>query len=878
MEHRTRVQSVIAICLFFLSLRSIAGIPEGLQYLASQSQQDGSIVSQASMATPFQSTSESLSAWKALGDANNSALAAGFQALEQNAQATTEHLSRLVIAKAELGYNTFELADQLLTHQNSDGGFGEFQGYESTVLDTAFALQALAKAGRTSTQMAGRAVYYLVMQQSQSGYFSLPNNQPSIYITALASIALQAYRHVYSISPAISSANDFLLAQNAANTDQPFFETALSLLALAPAISDSSLYQTQTERLSTAQLTNGSWMNDSFATALALCALFKVQTSVPQDPSEAAIAGRIVDGQTGEALSGATITVTSADGQTLNVSTNSEGYYAMNHLPAGTVDLAIASDGFFGVSSTMNLIAGKTHVYNVSLLKNPHASSISLTGNVIDAATSSALAGVDVRIENSDYQTQTNAQGSFELISIPAGAVSVEITKAGYIGKLFSISAPAGGEIDLGNIALSPSDTSGTDSTISGVITDTANGSPLQGVLIAVTGSDNRTAYTDQNGHFALNHVVSGHLVVIASLNGYRNTSSSFTLAPGVNLEFNAAMAKNAEPALLALQGQMIDGNTQSALAGAQVLVNSAFTTKSALTDTQGSFYLGGVDSGLLEVDFSASGYDTLHYRISAEGSGLIDLGKIKLTPTPTNPPNQSPIINSAGATAGAVGERYEYRPQVIDPENQYLIFSLTAYPQGMTIDSETGIIQWIPSALQAGPNHFTFVVSDSEGAVAQEQVTVTVQLNGEPGYLITDEQTLNRLKTDKLLASDYVIATYWSGGAGSWQSGSPNGCGLSYVEAGVDPSSMASAANAIDFSGIGIGKDNDAVWDLGQPLAAVSVLALLEQGPLPQKGVAYTVWGSNDPGSGFPRRVVNGNPGDDLSTGLGRECRRLRQ
>lgn len=182
MGYLTLIRIILTGWLCFWALPSIAGVAEGIQYLASQAQADGRIVSDAPIATPYQSTTESLSTLIALNETGQPALPSGLQFLQQEFERyqSTENASRLIIAKVEQGQIDTALIAQLQSYQSSDGGFGALPGYVSTVLDTAFAAQALVLTGRSTTQTAGLAVNYLLTQQHADGSFALGSNAPSI--------------------------------------------------------------------------------------------------------------------------------------------------------------------------------------------------------------------------------------------------------------------------------------------------------------------------------------------------------------------------------------------------------------------------------------------------------------------------------------------------------------------------------------------------------------------------------------------------------------------------------------------------------------------------------------------------------------------------
>jgi len=180
--HLKRIYFTLCFILSILPLSTFAGVTEGIQFLNSQLQQEGSYASDLDIATPYQNTAEVLDTFYVLNETSQPGRFAALQFLQHESFQGTEYLSRLIITKAEQGQVVSDLVLQLQSYQNQDGGFGELPGYNSTVLDTIFAAQALALTGRSTTQAAGLAVNFLLVNQHQAGYFSLPDNETSIYI------------------------------------------------------------------------------------------------------------------------------------------------------------------------------------------------------------------------------------------------------------------------------------------------------------------------------------------------------------------------------------------------------------------------------------------------------------------------------------------------------------------------------------------------------------------------------------------------------------------------------------------------------------------------------------------------------------------------
>lgn len=94
-------------------------------------------------------------------------------------------------------------------------------------------------------------------------------------------------------------------------------------------------------------------------------------------------------------------------------------------------------------------------------------------------------------------------------------------------------------------------------------------------------------------------------------------------------------------------------------------------------------------------------------------------------------PTNQTPIITSTPITTATVGAAYIYNVTATDPDGNTLTFSLTINPPGMTINSSSGLISWIPTA--AGVYDVIVEVSDNGSPVKSITQSFTIQV-GQPG------------------------------------------------------------------------------------------------------------------------------------------------
>ncbi len=68
------------------------------------------------------------------------------------------------------------------------------------------------------------------------------------------------------------------------------------------------------------------------------------------------------------------------------------------------------------------------------------------------------------------------------------------------------------------------------------------------------------------------------------------------------------------------------------------------------------------------------------------------------------------------------------YQVMAVDADGDPVVFRLSSdAPKGMIIDPHSGVLRWTPGPGDAGAHRFSVIVTDSDGAAVQQEVTVTV-------------------------------------------------------------------------------------------------------------------------------------------------------
>ncbi|RMG95849.1 MAG: choice-of-anchor B family protein, partial [Chloroflexi bacterium] len=106
-----------------------------------------------------------------------------------------------------------------------------------------------------------------------------------------------------------------------------------------------------------------------------------------------------------------------------------------------------------------------------------------LEGLVSDSTTGLPLNGVTIELVNQNITTQSGLDGRYYTGIATAGSYSVRFSKQGYVTRTVPAVPLTNGNLVTLNVALIPSSTF----TLTGTVTDTANGNGIQGVQIFIT-------------------------------------------------------------------------------------------------------------------------------------------------------------------------------------------------------------------------------------------------------------------------------------------------------------------------------------------------------------------------------------------------------
>lgn len=624
-------RSVAAVWAWLaLSLPAAAGVPEGIGWLSSQANANGSFGgATTSLATPVQSTAEALRAYQALGQQAQPPFNPALGFLNADTEVNTEFLVRKIVVNFLAGNDVSALVNTLVAHQNFEGGFGDQPGYDSSVFDTAYALEALAIARYSAGQVVPDAVGFLLSRQQANGGFAIGGNDTSVFVTAQAMRALWHYRYQYSQVPAaLNKARDYLLAsRDASGSWGESFNTALSLLALVPYLPDTTAVTNSISSLQAAQLANGSWGDDPYTTALALQALYLAGLPQP-NPDYVTIKGKVVDGQTGLSLSGVTVTLSGAASASLV--TQSDGAFEFLKLPAGSYNLQLTLANYATLSASTSGKIGQTLDFGVlTLVKSQSATTGTIKGTVTNGATGLPLGGVTVSTSGG-ASAVTGVDGQYQIANVPAGTVTVQASLAGYSLASGSGTITAGGTLVF-SPALVPAAAAGT--VIQGQITAAATNQPLAGAVIRINGVVQAT--TDANGNYSITNATPGTLTLSVELAGYDTVTAVGEVAANTTTVFSPKLyATNTTPPggnTAGVQGVVLDAGSGAPLAGVTIQTIFGGSAQNIVTGADGRFSLTGLSATVGTLTFSLANYASTSLSVTLAPLATLDVGEVRL-------------------------------------------------------------------------------------------------------------------------------------------------------------------------------------------------------------------------------------------------------
>ncbi len=88
---------------------------------------------------------------------------------------------------------------------------------------------------------------------------------------------------------------------------------------------------------------------------------------------------------------------------------------------------------------------------------------------------------------------------------------------------------------------------------------------------------------------------------------------------------------------------------------------------------------------------------------------------------------NLPPEFLSTPPLSALLNRTLLYPVDAVDPDGDPIVFSLLIKPEGMSIDSTTGLVSWSPNASQLGPSNVQLIADDGRGGQKTQSFTIEV-------------------------------------------------------------------------------------------------------------------------------------------------------
>lgn len=620
------VRNVCCIHFFLLlflscSVTANESTDRAISWLLDQQKANGSIHRPNDIATEFQTSAEVAKVLRVFGKSAHPQVDLIHSYINSSVfDDSTENLARRISLNYRNGASVTADVDVLLSHKNDDGGFGTREGYDSTVIDTAYALWGLGLANVSSSSITNEAIAFIVSEQLVDGSWTNDSRpHESIALTSLVLETLRLYSVRFNLQQTINRASNYLHAQkNAAGIWVGNEHTTDALVALIPITTEPSIYTDALTHLKSSQLPNGSWSNDTYITARALYSIYLSENLPPPAvSSNENITGQLVDQSTGQLLAGVSIHLSGV--ATAAVVTDSLGQFSLGISERGLYTLAFEIAGF--KTKVVQVNVTKLQAVNLGQVRLEPDVQVDPTiaivyGVILDAITQLPLEGVDVVITGEQTTSVSTDSNGMYTASVGGGPLNVIVRKSGYQEIGASATITLGQRVLFSPVLYPDGEPAPTTVGLQGRVVDATSGSAIANAKVTLEYSDSVVVLDlDNSGEIDVSDLATGSVKITVSALGYRASSANafFTSGTVANVG-EVRLVKLA--ASTTLHGMVKNAVDQQVIPFALIKVIDSPLNASAKTD--GSYEIADISSLEFTVEVSAPGFKTKATRISS--------------------------------------------------------------------------------------------------------------------------------------------------------------------------------------------------------------------------------------------------------------------
>ncbi len=309
-------------------------------------------------------------------------------------------------------------------------------------------------------------------------------------------------------------------------------------------------------------------------------------------PTTGTITVKVVDANTGAAISGASI---SGGG---SGTTSSAGTVMFSNVPFGTHTYSASKSGYYSNSGSATIsLSAQSATITIRLTPIPTTGTI--TVKVVDANTGAAISGASI---TGGGTGTTSSAGTVTFSNVPFGTYTYSANKTGYYGNSGSATISLSAQTATVTIRLTPIPTTGT---ITVKVVDANTGAAISGA--SITGGKSGT--TSSAGTISFADVPFGTYSFTAAKSGYLSNSASAT----ISLSAQSTTVTIKLTPIGSVTVYVRDKATNALISGASITGSGSGTTNSS-----GTVSFGSLRIGTYSYTASKSGY------ISGSGSASV--------------------------------------------------------------------------------------------------------------------------------------------------------------------------------------------------------------------------------------------------------------